>query len=97
MSQIALVVGFDVKAEHFAAFETVIRGHAQRTLKGEEGCMRFDVLIPTDKPNHIFLYEVYRDKAAFDVHVASPLLAKTRESYADMINNRNITVCELSG
>ena len=93
MSKVALVVEFDIKPEHRQAFEEVIRGHAKRTLETEEGCLQFDVLIPNDEPNKVFLFECYRDAAAFDTHGRSPVLAETRATYKDMINDRRITVC----
>lgn len=93
MSKVALVVEFDIKPEHRQAFEEIIRSHGKRTKEQEEGCVAFEVLIPNRDENKIFLYECYRDAAAFDVHGKSPLLAETREKYKDMIENRRITVC----
>jgi autoinducer 2-degrading protein len=93
MSKIALVVEFDIKPEHRQAFEEIIRSHGKRTKETEEGCVAFEVLIPNDHENKIFLYECYRDAAAFEVHGKSPLLAETRGKYKDMINDRTITIC----
>jgi (4S)-4-hydroxy-5-phosphonooxypentane-2,3-dione isomerase len=93
MSKIALVVEFDVKPEHRKAFEEIIRGHAKRTREGEPGCLQFDVLIPQREANKVFLFECYRDAAAFEAHGKSPVLAETREKYKDMIGNRRITLC----
>jgi quinol monooxygenase YgiN len=93
MSKVALVVEFDIKPEHRQAFEEIIRFHAKRTLEQEEGCVSFEVLIPQNDDNKVFLFECYRDAAAFEVHGKSPLLAETRGKYKDMIENRRITVC----
>jgi autoinducer 2-degrading protein len=93
MSKVALVVEFDIKPAHRAAFEEIIRFHAKRTLDTEEGCVQFDVLIPQRDANKVFLFECYRDDAAFEAHGKSPLLAETREKYKDMIEDRRITVC----
>ena len=93
MSKIALVVEFDIKPEHRQAFEDVIRGHAQKTLESEEGCLQFEILIPREDEGKVFLFECYRDAAAFETHGKSPILAETRETYKDMINGRRITVC----
>jgi quinol monooxygenase YgiN len=93
MSKIAIVVEFDVKPEHRQAFEKVIRSHAKRTREAEPGCLQFDVLIPQRDANKVFLFECYRDAAAFETHGKSPILADTREKYKDMIENRRITLC----
>jgi (4S)-4-hydroxy-5-phosphonooxypentane-2,3-dione isomerase len=94
MSQVALFVEFDLKPEHFDEFEKIIRSHGRRTKEGEEGCMAFEVLIPRDEPNRLYLYECYRDAAAFDVHVNSPLLQETRASYEGMYNDRTLHICD---
>jgi (4S)-4-hydroxy-5-phosphonooxypentane-2,3-dione isomerase len=93
MSKVALVVEFDIKPEHRQAFEEIIRYHAKRTLETEEGCVQFDVLIPRNDDNKVFLFECYRDAAAFEAHGKAPLLAETRGKYKDMIENRRIAVC----
>lgn len=93
MSKIAIVVEFDVKPEHRKAFEQVIRSHASRTRAAEPGCLQFDVLIPQRDANKVFLFECYRDQAAFEEHGKSPILADTREKYKDMIESRRITLC----
>lgn len=106
MSKIALVVQFHVKPEHRAAFLSHMRAHAAATLAEVDGCLQFDVLIPKevrfDVPVHeednkrVFLYEMYRDDAAFQAHVTSPRVAKTRAGYASMIESRIITRCAVA-
>ncbi|MDH3598232.1 MAG: antibiotic biosynthesis monooxygenase, partial [Candidatus Tectomicrobia bacterium] len=59
----------------------------------EEGCLQFDVLVPKEGGSRVFLYEVYRDDAAFEIHGNSARLANTRSRYADMIENRTINLC----
>jgi autoinducer 2-degrading protein len=94
MSQVALFVEFDIKPENFDDFEKIIRNHARRTKEAEEGCMAFNVLIPRDEPNRIYLYECYRDQAAFDVHINSPILKETRAAYDGMFNDRTLHICD---
>lgn len=103
MSKIALVVQFQVKPECRAAFLAHMRSHAAASLAEVDGCVQFDVPVPKevrfDVPVHeednkrVFLYEMYRDDAAFQAHVTSPRVARTRAGYADMIESRVITRC----
>ncbi|MDP6389371.1 MAG: putative quinol monooxygenase [Alphaproteobacteria bacterium] len=93
MSKIALIVEFEIKPESRAAFIELMRGHAEGTLADEDGCLQFDVLLPTEGNGRVFLYEVYRDEAALQEHTQSGRLAATREGYADMIEGRTIHVC----
>ena len=54
--------------------------HAPRFVNDEPGCLRFDVIQDAGDPNRIWLYEVYKDEAAFQQHVQSPLLIKWRDA-----------------
>ncbi|NKB57484.1 MAG: hypothetical protein GKS00_14255 [Alphaproteobacteria bacterium] len=92
MAKIALIVEFNVKAEHRVAFITLLREHAEGTVQEEEGCVQFDVLLPNEN-GRVFLYEVYRDEVALKAHMASERLANTRSSYDGWIDDRTIHVC----
>ncbi len=92
MTKIALIVEFNVKSEHRAAFITLIREHAEGTLKEEDGCVQFDLLLPNEN-GRVFLYEVYRDEDALKAHMGSERLANTRKSYENWIDDRSIHVC----
>ena len=93
MSKVALVVEFEVKPGCLDDFLTIIREHAAGTLAEEEGCLQFDVLLPSEGGDRVLLYEVYRDGAAFEIHGNSARLAATRGRYGDMIADRKITRC----
>ena len=95
MSKISLVVDFTVKAGAKAQFLEIIKEHASKTLENEEGCLQFEVCDPVESGNRVFLYEMYADDAAFEVHKGSPTLARTRERYADIVESRDIHVCNV--
>jgi autoinducer 2-degrading protein len=99
MARIAIVVEFRVKPGQHAAFDAIIREHAQKTLQEEPGCERFDVLQPVNKgakdETRIMLVEVYRDQAAFEEHGSNPRLARVREAYSPLIDSRTLHICEM--
>ena len=95
MSRICLVVDFRVKPGTKARFLEIIGEHAAQTLANEEGCLQFEVCDPVEGEDRVFLYEMYADEAAFEAHKASPILARTRERYADIIGSRDIHVCKV--
>ena len=49
----------------------LILEQARSSLSSEPGCHVFDVCQCEEVPEHIFLYEVYEDRAAFDAHLSS--------------------------
>ena len=95
MSRICLVVDFRVRPGTKARFLEIIGEHAAQTLANEEGCLRFEVCDPLEGEDRVFLYEMYADEAALEAHKASPILARTRERYADLMESRDIHVCKV--
>ena len=68
----AITVAFAVKPASRAHFLRLVRINAAASLKAEVGCLCFDVLVPLDAGGtDIFLYEVYKDRAAFESHLTS--------------------------
>jgi quinol monooxygenase YgiN len=63
-------VEFTVRPGHVAAFRDRVTKQAAASLD-EAGCRRFDVLVAPDDPLRFFLYEIYVDREAFAVHLAS--------------------------
>lgn len=92
MSRIMIVVEFEVKPEQRSAFIELMQGHAQRS-RAEDGCQQFDVLLPQQDHNRVFLVEAWRDQAALDVHSKGPMLAKTRETYGPWLVSRRAVLC----
>ena len=77
MSRIMVVVEFEVKPEHRSQFIQLINGHAQRS-RAEDGCQQFDMLLPQEDQNRVFLVGAWRDPAALDAHSKGPMVAKTQ-------------------
>ncbi len=60
-----------VKSGQFARFWRYLEADITGT-RVEPGCLRFDVLRDAETPSTLYLYEVYRDRAAFDLHREAP-------------------------
>ena len=65
-----VVVDYAADAAHFAELKHLVDGIARASIR-EPGCRRFDVVEPVGTTNHLTLYEVFDDKAAFAAHAAS--------------------------
>ncbi len=66
-----ITVVFEVEPSAATAFRARVQQQAADSLSQEPGCRRFDVCADPDRPERIFLYEIYDDAAAFDLHLAS--------------------------
>ena len=64
-------------------FITGITENASGAVRDEPGCLRFDVIQDANDNNKIWVYEVYKDEAAFQAHTQAPHYLKFREASAD--------------
>ena len=72
MSAFAITVDFTLKPGAMASFRKLIDKNAEDSCAHETGCQRFDVLVPNEPGDKVFLYEIYDDRAAFDAHLKTP-------------------------
>ncbi len=80
---IALFVTIHMKPEYRDAFLESMLGDARGSVNDEPGCLRFDVVQDDNDPNTIYLYEIYKDQAAFDYHGQAPHFVKWRDTVKD--------------
>lgn len=68
---LAVLAKVMVKNGQVERFSKWLEGDAEGSLR-EEGCLRFDVLRDEKQPNVFWIYEVYRDHAAYAAHQEAP-------------------------
>lgn len=78
-----LVVTIDIKPGFREHFVGAMLDDARGSVSAEPGCVRFDVIQDEKEPNRIYLYEVYRDRAAFDHHLTTPHFTRWRDTVQD--------------
>lgn len=97
MSKFTILVQFVIAPGEMGAFLPLMLTNARTSLREEEGCERFDVLQPEGEPDRIVLYEIYRDRAAFDVHAASAHFKEFDAATKDLVRSKVVTVLNLCG
>lgn len=68
----AVTVRFEIKPETAEVFLDLTRQNARASVRDEPGCHQFDVCADPAQPEEVFLYELYDDRAAFEVHMTTP-------------------------
>lgn len=66
-----VTVMFHVNSQFSAQFREQIIANARTSREREPGCLQFDVCTDPMHKDRIFLYEVYKDNAAFEAHLAT--------------------------
>lgn len=90
----AVVVTFRIKPDRMEAFLPLMYANAATSLGVEPGCHQFDVCTDPDRPDEVFLYELYDDKAAFDAHLASPHFKAFDAAVAEMLAAKDVRTFE---
>ena len=92
MKEIGYYVELDIDPAQREEFHVNMMTHSEATLKGEKGCLVFDVFVDARNPNRYALFELYADEAAVDEHRFSNQLAKHRTEVDPAILTRVIWV-----
>ena len=95
MSGFIIMVDFKIKPGQMAAFRRLIDENARVSVRDEKGCSRFDVCADRKDPNRILLYEIYDDRAAFDVHLKTPHFAIFNDASAPLVADKIVSECDL--
>ena len=90
----AVVVEFTVKTECIEAFLSRVIQQARDSLELEVNCEVFDVCICSKCKNQVLLYEVYCDKAAFDLHLASAHFRDFNEAVQEWVSSKQLSTFE---
>lgn len=90
-----IAVDFTIHAEHLAAFMPLMLENARISREAESGCRRFDVCRDPARPERIFLYELYEDRAAFDAHLATAHFRAFDGAIRAMVASKAIHAYEL--
>jgi len=98
MSGFVIVVDFKIKPGEMTAFRRLIDDNALASVKDEPGCRRFDVLANRKQADHVLLYEIYDNRAAFDAHLKTPHFAVFNTASAALVADKTVQeydlVCE---
>lgn len=94
MARFVITVDFVLQTGALDPFLSLIKDNARKSLELEPGCHRFDVLVQKGMPDQILLYEIYVDRAAFDVHLRSAHFAAFNKASAPYVREKKVTEFE---
>ena len=89
-----VTVEFSIVADHLDAFTQAMNAQAVASLEKEVDCHQFDVCFDPESPTTCFLYELYTDKAAFDLHLESQHFQDFSAKVADWVSSKTVKTYE---
>jgi len=87
---LAVVVRFRLHPGGAERFMPLMHENAATSLAVEPGCTRFDVLTDPGRPDEVLLYELYDDRAAFDVHLRSAHFRAFDEATSNLVAEKHV-------
>jgi quinol monooxygenase YgiN len=96
MSVIALLVQLDLNPGQKDAFVARALEHRGNVIGNEPGCLRFDLVLPDEGGDRVYLYEVYADDEALQTHFNTPYMKQYMADTAPMIARRTRNQCTLA-
>ena len=89
-----VLVEFTTHSEHSAAFLDRVRQQAEDSLRAESQCHVFDVCVDPERDDYVLLYEIYRDRAAFEAHLESPHFHAFDAAVRDWVSDKKVTLLQ---
>ena len=87
-----VTVTFDVDPERIEEFRAAMVRQAENSRAREAGCRQFDVCVDPDNEARIFLYEIYDDAAAFQIHLDSAHFHNFDETVRPWVESKDVRV-----
>lgn len=75
-----IVAEIRINPDHREQFMKAMLGDARGSIQNEPDCFQFSVVKDGKDLNRIFLFEVYRDREAFERHQQMPHYIKWRDT-----------------
>lgn len=85
-----ITVTFQCYSEQRDSFAAALKMQAHNSVTKEPDCLVFDVCNDLAAPNRFFLYEVYSDEAAFELHLKSDHFLDFDKKVADMVVSKEV-------
>ena len=90
----ALIVEFRIQPPFIEAFAAAIAENARRSREHEPGCRQFDFCRDPREPGLFFLYELYDDEAAVQVHLQSAHFRSFAQATAPWVQSKQVRQME---
>ena len=87
---IAICVDFEIDPTNLDAFLSIIQKNASESVANEVGCHQFDILQDPQNPTKIFLYEIYDDAAAFELHKQTSHYLEFNQASSEMVKSKSV-------
>ena len=87
---LAVCGDFEIDLTSLDAFVIIMMKNTWDSLANEVGCHQFDIAQDQQNPTKIFLYELYDDAVAFELHKKASHYLEFNDAISGMVNKKSI-------
>ena len=91
---LAVCVDFEVDPASLDAFLTIMQKNAADSLANEVGCHQFDITQDPQNPTKLFLYELYNDAVAFELHKKASHYLEFNQLVSEMVTAKSVRLLQ---
>ena len=91
---LAVCVDFEIDSESLDAFLSIMQKNASDSLANEVGCHQFDITQDPQSSTKIFLYELYDDAVAFEIHKQSSHYLEFNDAIRGMVDKKSVRLLQ---
>ena len=91
---LAVCVDFEIDLARLDVFLTILKKNASDSLANEVGCHQFDIAQDPKNPTKIFLYKLYDDEVAFELHKKASHYLEFNDAISGMVNKKSIRLLQ---
>ena len=91
---IAICGDFEIDPTKFDVFFSIIQKNASESVANEVGCHQFDIMQDPHNPTKIFLYELYDDAVAFELHKKASHYLEFNQVVSEMVTAKSVRLLQ---
>jgi quinol monooxygenase YgiN len=91
---LAVCVDFKVDLANLDAFLKIMQKNALDSLANEVGCHQFDITQDPQNPSNIFLYELYDNEVAFELHKKASHYLEFNRLASEMVTAKSVRLLQ---
>ena len=91
---LAVCVDFEIDLVSLDAFPLIMQQNASDSVANEVGYHQFDIAQDPQNPIRIFLYELYDDAVAFELHKKASHYLEFNDAISGMVHKKSIRLLQ---
>jgi quinol monooxygenase YgiN len=81
------IAEIEIDPAQLAAYIAALREHIETAVRVEPGVLSLEAVAEKDHPNHVRVFEVYADTAAYRAHLEAPHFKKYKAATEKMVRS----------